>query len=70
MINYKDETGIPISDINMGKSWELECCSWSGTSNASALRDKITETLRDNGGLKIVKMGASRKHYSTVPSKE
>ena len=28
------------------------------------------KTPRDNGGLKIVKMGASRKHYSTVPSKE
>ena len=39
------------------------------TSNASALRDKITETLRDYGGLKIVKMGASRKRYSTEPSK-
>ena len=26
------------------------------------------KTPRDNGGLKIVKMGASRNRYSTVPS--
>ena len=37
----------------------LNAALGSGTGNASALRDKITETLRDNGGLKIVKMGAS-----------
>ena len=42
----------------------------SGTGNASTLRDKITETLRENGGLKIVKMRASRTRYSTVPSKK
>ena len=28
VINYIDEIGIPISDINMGESLELECCSW------------------------------------------
>ena len=48
----------------------LNAAHGSGTSNASTLRDKITETLRDNGGLKIVKIGASRKHYSIVPSKK
>ena len=48
----------------------LNAALGSGTSNASALCDKITETLRDNGGLKIVKIGASRKHYSTMPSKK
>ena len=42
----------------------------SVTGNASALRDKITETLRENGGLKIVKMRASRTRYSTVSSKK
>ena len=48
----------------------LNAALWSVTGNESALRDKITETLRENGGLKIVKMGASRKRYSTVPSKK
>ena len=48
----------------------LNAALGSGTGNASALRDKITQTLRDNGGLKIVKMGESRKHYSIVPSKK
>ena len=48
----------------------LNAALGSGTGNASTLRDKITETLRDNGGLKIVKMGASRKRYSIMPSKK
>ena len=48
----------------------LNAALGSGTGNASALRDKITETLRGNGGLKIVKMEASRIRYSTVPSKK
>nr|POE97619.1 hypothetical protein CFP56_59474 [Quercus suber] len=70
VINYKDESGILISDINMVSHENLNAALRCGTGNASALRDKITETLRDNSGLKIVKMGASRKRYSTVPSKK
>ena len=48
----------------------LNAALGSVTGNESALRDKIIETLRENGGLKIVKMRASRTRYSTVPSKK
>lgn len=62
--DYEDETGIPIPNINMRQNLKAAL----GTSNASALWDKITKILRDNGGLEIVKRRASRNRYSMVPS--
>ena len=62
--------GFPyLTSIGVSRE-NLNAALGSVTGNESALRDKIIETLRENGGLKIVKMRASRTRYSTVPSKK
>ena len=61
----KMKLGFPISDVNMGENLNATL----GTSNAtSALREKITKTSKDNGGLEIFKKGASRNRYTMAPS--
>lgn len=45
VIDYEDETGMPISDFNMSENLKAAL----GISDASALCDKITKTQRNNG---------------------
>ena len=66
MIDYENETGIPIYDVNMGEN--LNAVLGTSNASASALHEKITKKSKNNGGLEIVKKGASRNRYTMMPS--
>lgn len=62
----KMKLGFPIYDVNMGEN--LNAALGTSNASASALREKITKTSKNNGGLELVKKGASRNRYTMMPS--
>ena len=58
--------GSPIYDVNMGDN--LNAALGTSNASASALHEKLIKTSKDNGGLEIVKKGASRNRYTMMPS--